>query len=1029
MQDNPFKIYSASAGSGKTYTLTQEYLRLLLSSNDAYRQILAITFTNKAVNEMKDRILNNLYDFSQVETIKNAPPMFVTLSQELQLDAKSLQQKAKFILKKILHNYAYFDISTIDKFTHRLIRTFAKDLKLPQNFEVVLDTQLLLQEAVSRLINKAGTDKNLTKILIAFALEKTDDNKSWDVTIDLLEIGKLLFKEDTQPHLKKLENKELDDFLEMQKGIRNKINLGHQQIKKMANKCLEIIEEKNLKFSDFTSSYFPKFLIQLKNLERKINFDAKWKKDFENTSLYTKKCPEAIKETIDSQRSNFNEYFKTLKTTWEHLNFLKNVYKNSVPLTVLGAIQKEVKSIQHERDQLPISEFNSIISNEIRDQPAPFIYERLGEKYRHYFIDEFQDTSELQWKNLIPLVDNSLSSEHGSLFLVGDAKQAIYRWRGGEAEQFLKLVNKTENPFSAAPSIENLKFNYRSHKKIVDFNNLFFTAISSYLKNTRYRHLYKTGNEQISKSEIEGLVQLTFLNKNDERSLDELNGETVLTIIKEVIEKKYNYGDICILVRNKKDGVKLADYLIQEQIAVVSSDSLLLKNSTKVNFLINLLNYLIQPHDLEFSYNLLFYLSQDDENRHAFITKNLKNIAAFFLEFYQFNVLHLSQRSVFDIMEYAIKQFKLTENSDAYINFFMDTVFDVEQKEGTSIVHFLEYWGKKKDNLSIAAPDSLNKVQIMTIHKAKGLEFDITIFPYANANLHSTKDSKIWLSVNSDNFHGFEEVLINGTKEVVHYNDLAAKLFEEENNQQELDAFNVLYVALTRASKASYIITTNEPSLESEQKSYSNLLTNYIEKQDIWNENKSSYSFGQLKPITKEKKIPEQKPLTYHYTYKDRPSFKILTKSAQLWNTNREDAIVKGNLLHYIMSFIETHNDIESALNIALRKGILQENEKEDMLSTVLKIINHSKLRIYFANGNIVKNEKAIITATGKIIRPDRVVINKDKATIIDYKTGKPNNAFKEQIYEYADALEKIGYTVENKILLYINEKITPEFI
>ena len=1030
MTDSPFKIYNASAGSGKTYTLTKTYLRIILSSDEGFRQILAITFTNKAVNEMKDRILNSLFIFGQTAAIENASPMFLTLMEELQIDANKLQKKSKFALKKILHNYAYFDISTIDKFTHRLIRTFAKDLKLSQNFEVILDTSLLLDEAVSRLINKAGTDSKLTNVLIDFALEKIDDDKSWDIALDLNKIGHLLFNETDAQHLKKFENKSIDDFLELQRTIQKKIITYKNKIVTDAAKILQTINDNELEFSDFKSSWFPKFMLKIQGGDLKIDFKAGWKQNFDSEPLYAAKCDAYKKPILDGLQSQFVVLFNSIKDCTYSYQFLTNVYKNLLPLTVLNAIQKEVKTLQTERDQLSISEFNTIISNEIRDQPAPFIYERLGEKYRHYFIDEFQDTSETQWKNLIPLVENALSSEKGSLFIVGDAKQAIYRWRGGKAEQFLSLVNGEENPFVSKPSIENLPSNYRSHEEIVKFNNAFFTATSSYLNNHNYQALFENGNKQTSNTKKGGYVQLNFLIEDDQISLDEQYGQTVLATINEVLEKKYAYKDICILVRGNQEGVKLANFLAQEKIPIISADSLLLKSSPKIQFLINLISYQNQPQDLEISYRLLSYLSLTHENRHHFISQHLDSIGVLFHDFFDFDLNHLKQVSVFDMLEHAIKQFDLAPQPDAYINFFMDTVFDVEQKEGTGIPQFLSYWEKKKDTLSIAAPTSIDAVQIMTVHKAKGLEFNITIFPYANSKIYKEIEPKLWLPVEQESFHGFEEVLINKKQEIVNYNEVAALLFEDENNKLELDAFNVLYVALTRAVKVLYIITKKESDTKTDTpKSYSDLFSSYLKKNGLWNETLHTYTFGELLTNTADTYLKEQESIPYQYSYKERSSFRILTKSGQLWDTDREEAIAQGNLVHYVMSLIETKDDVESALYKVLRNGAIGEDEKESLKSKILQIIQHPKLQALFSKENTVKNEKDIITKNGNIIRPDRVIINKNKASIIDYKTGKKDSRYKEQVYDYADALEAMGYVIEHKIIIYINEIITPEFI
>ena len=1034
MRETPFKIYNASAGSGKTYTLAKEYLKIILSSNKGYRRILAVTFTNKAVNEMKERILDNLFVFGQTSTIDNAPAMFVDLVEELQINASDLQKKAKTTLKEILHNYAYFDISTIDKFTHRLIRTFAKDLKLPQNFEVVLDTDLLLDEAVSKLINKAGSSPKLTKVLIDFALEKIDDDKSWNIALDLNKIGKLLFNETHARHLRKLVDKEIDDFLDLKNIFNSEIKKIDTQASTISKAALEFITSTGLQPTDFPRETLPnhfKKVIDGVFLPRLL-----YGNKLEENLINGKILKSGIVLPSEELPIKILHYYLDVKSQVYKRAFLKNAYKNIVPLTVLNAIQQEVRAIEIERDQISISKFNAIISNEVKDQPAPFIYERLGEKYRHYFIDEFQDTSEMQWNNLVPLIGNALESEDmqgekGSLFLVGDAKQAIYRWRGGKAEQFLDLINLSANPFVLPPHIENLPSNYRSHEEIVKFNNDFFTATSPFLNQPIYKTLFEEGNQQRFNSKKGGMVQLTFLDVDTDGNIDDKYCEAVLKSINEVKERKYLYKDICILVRGNKEGVLLANFLTQEKIPIISSESLLLKSSPKVRFLINLLRYQNQPQDLEIAYELLLFLSANNDHRHFFIAQHLENLPHLLQMIYGFEIDYLSQKSTYDALEYAIKQFDLVPDSDAYINFLMDGVFDFEQKEGVDIPDFLLYWEKKKDRLSITAPENTDAVQIMTVHKAKGLEFSIVIFPYANSNIYKEIDPKLWLPVQKDAYNGFEEILISKKQEVADYGETAKTLFDEEQHRLELDAFNVLYVALTRAVKALYIITKKDLTKKGEHKTgyYSGLFIHYLIKKGLWQKEKTSYLFGKL-DVSKEIVATEkQADITYGYSHKERSGFRILAKSGVLWGTDREDALLKGNLIHFIMGLVETKKDVENALHTLLRNGDISLDETDALKAKVDQIINHPALETYYKEGYTVKNEKDIITKDGHILRPDRVVISENRATIIDYKTGKKNTRHKEQLFEYGDALHSMGYLVENKIIVYINEEITSEFI
>jgi ATP-dependent exoDNAse (exonuclease V) beta subunit len=1034
VQSSSFNIYNASAGSGKTFKLVQEYLKIVLSSENSnlFHQILAITFTNKAANEMKSRILDSLFEFSNPENQKKTSELFRLLAKDLNLEHDQLRKRANITLKQILHNYAFFDISTIDKFTHRLIRTFAKDLKIPQNFEVVLDTELLLNEGIGRLINKAGSDKLLTKVLIDFALEKIKDSKSWDVAYDLTKMGKLLFEENQSVHLELLKNKSPQDFLILKNLIHKKVEVLANEARDLAKQALDAISQSGLDFEVFSRKTLPNHFTKISDLE--FNPAKLYNNQLEKNLQDGKIFKSGIEIPDTALVLALEKYFSEIKTRLYQRAFLKNAYRNIVPLTVLNAIQQEIKAIELERDQIPISSFNTIISNEIKNQPAPYIYERLGEKYRHYFIDEFQDTSQMQWDNLIPLISSALESldeqgNMGTLLLVGDVKQAIYRWRGGRAEQFLNLINRETNPFALEPHIKTLEKNYRSREELVKFNNSFFTITCPFLNNVQYNSLFLDGNKQNFNEKKGGSVALNFIEMPKE-NMDLEYCNQVNTSIQEAIADNYNYADICILTRKRKHGIILADFLIQQNIPIISSETLLLKNNPKVNFLVNLLKHINAPEDPEVCYDILYFLAANRANKHEFIDKYLTDLPTALKELYDFSVQGLKYTTLYDGLEYAIKQFNLIEYSDAYLTYFMDEVIDAEQKEDTGISSFLDYWEKKKERLSIVAPENLNAVRIMTIHKAKGLEFPIVIFPFANTKIYDELEPKLWLPV--ENLGEFKEVLINKKSEVPQYGEPAKTIYEEEQHKLELDAFNILYVALTRAVDRLVIIT--ELSLNDKKEfrldNYSGLFIHFLKSKGIWDENRTQYYFGSNETKRQEQSLPQVQPhIPYIYTQKNNANFNIIAQSGSLWDSKREGALKKGNIIHYTMGLIKTESDVDPAILYMIRKGDVNMEEGNQLKKTVQRIIWHPELKNFFTADFIIKNECEIITENGLILRPDRMVFKNNSVTVIDYKTGKKAQKYDDQLYTYADALKSMGYSVKDKIVVYIDKQITPEFI
>ena len=1036
MQIRPFQIYNASAGSGKTFTLVKAYLTIILSSrfNNNFRQLLAITFTNKAVNELKQRILERLYEFSITKKPEDESVLFRMLLDDLNTDPEELQLRSKKTLRQILHNYAFFDISTIDKFTHRIIRTFARDLRLPQNFEVVLDTDILLDEAVNRLISRAGADKKLTAVLVDFALEKTDDSKSWDIAFDLNKTGKLLFNENHYPHLQKIADKNIDDFLAFKNELLSGLRKLESEASSIAGEVLEFIIECGLEYSDFPRETLPNHFRKIMdgNFNTSILYNNNLEGDLENGKILKSGMALPSEEIA----SALLEHYLRLKGIIYNIACYKNIYSNSVPLTIINAIQQELRSLELERDLLPITSFNRIISNEIKNQPAPFIYERLGEKYRHYFIDEFQDTSGMQWNNLVPLIGNALESEdeqgqQGSLFLVGDVKQAIYRWRGGKAEQFLNLISLHKQPFVIPPEVNDLPVNFRSKPEIVAFNNAFFNSIASYLNNPGYQKLFEAGNQQKSNAVNGGYVQMSFLEATAEKTLDEVYGQKVLYTIVESLQQGYDYSDICILTRKRKQGVLLSDYLLQQEIPLLSSETLLLKNNPKVGFLLAILQYSIYPLDLENNYNILYFLEEDPKHRHSFIYKHLTVLPELLKRDYDFEIEFIKQNSAYDGLEYAIRQFGLAASSDAYISFLLDEVLAVELKEDAGVSTFLNYWEKKKDKLCIVAPDNVNAVRVMTIHKAKGLEFPIVIFPFANTNIYEELNPKLWLPLAGELGTVFREALISKRQEVQNYGTTAASIYENEQHKLELDAINLLYVALTRAVDALYIYTEKDLTSKGEHKPqyYSGLLVHYLKGLGIWTAENDNYTFGAIgQPSLSEASVRPELSIPYIYTYKNRPEFQIHAKSGILWAGKRQEAIGRGTAIHQLMEFVHSEEDVEKALYKHQSTGLFQEDTAH-YRAIILAIINHPELKEFYAKDKSAKNECDMLTENGLILRPDRLVFEGKNVAILDYKTGKRQPRFLEQLYAYSDALEGMGYNVVRKVIVYINKEITPEFI
>ncbi|WP_299365876.1 exodeoxyribonuclease V subunit beta [Winogradskyella sp.] len=1038
MQSSTFKIYNASAGSGKTFTLAKSFIKILvLSQNfEHFKHILAITFTNKAVGEMKERIIDMLKLFSEQESLTEPHAMFSAICEELSISPEHLHSKSKIILDHIIHNYGAFDISTIDGFTHRVIRTFAHDLKLPVNFEVELEEDRLLNEAVDSLISKAGSDKTLTSSLVDFAIEKTDDDKSWDISYDFRKIAKLLVSENDLPALETLKHKTIADFKALKAKVQKKIKTLEHKIKGIAQKTLDLISEAGLEHSDFTRSTLPNHFVKASNLELKGLYNNKLGENIENRKgLYSGKLDDYIISAIETLLPEIETNYKTQKEYIFEYKLLKEAYKNLTPLSVLNAIQNELKLLKEEQNKILISEFNKIISNEIKDQPTPFIYERLGEKFRHFFIDEFQDTSQMQWENLVPLLDNALSASSGSAMLVGDAKQAIYRWRGGVAEQFINLYNKTTNPFQAKAEVLTLDTNYRSAREIINFNNKFFQYLSkNYFSNGDYANLYQNSKQQFHKDH-EGYINIEFLDSSREDNENEMYARKVYDTIQKCYKKGYLAQDICVIVRKRKEGIIIANYLNEKGINITSSETLLLKNSDKVQFIDSVLKLLLQPSNHSLKIDVLSFLAEryNIEDKHLFFETHLKSsIEDLFLSLKSLNVFldknSLLRLPLYDLIEHLIRAFDLNNTSDAYLQYYLDLVLEFTQRQNSDLSTFIEYFEKEKDRLSIVSPGYINAVQIMTIHKCKGLEFPIVIFPFADLNIYRELEPKIWFPVNELDYMGFETLLLNYNKDIVHFGETGKLIHETHQSQLELDNINLLYVTLTRASLGLFIISKYNIDSKGNVNSntYSGMFISYLKDMAIWTDHQLSYSFGILDAnIVKEEKKHNTKSLDLISVPREAHNLSIITKTGQLWDTKQEKAIERGNLIHLVLSKIKTIQDIDFAFSDLIVSGSIMKADEPKLRSLVMAIVQHDKLSTYFSDNYLIYNEREIITKSGTLLRPDRINIGKkNEVILIDYKTGEQKVSHKSQLNNYAAVLEEMNYKIKYTYVVYINDLI-----
>lgn len=1018
-----FTIYNASAGSGKTYTITKEYLTILLSEPHpfAFQFILAVTFTNKAASEMKSRILNTLIGFSGLDDTKLDTHLLMDISAHVNITKEEAQKRSYSILKQLINNYADFEVSTIDSFNHRIIRTFARDLRIAQNFSIQLETADYITKAVDQLIEELGQDEELTSWLSDFVLFKIKNNTSGDIRKQLYDFAELVLNENNYPYLKHLQSIGFEDFKKAKQTIVERRTFLKQKIKEIRDNFFEVLNTNNIAPKSFPRQTIPKMFNNA--ADENINGALGYSEDsIHEVQFYNKSVKQDEKDRIDGLRTRIEQSILNLKNTYYELCVLNRVLKSVTPLAMIGQIQKKLNAIKEEEEVLFVNDFNRLISQQVIKQPAPFIYERLGEKFRHYFIDEFQDTSKLQWHNFIPLAEHALSSEDfnsqgSSLYLVGDVKQSIYEWRGGDPELLMDLYFKTKNPFTIKPTNEELNNNWRSDQNIVDFNNQFFELSAKELSDTDHRNIYQNV-KQNAKSKEEGYVEIKFLeDEKDKGILSENRIEEVMRIVKTSQSQGYSLGDICILVRTNKNGLELVEALnaLENPIPVVSQESLLIKNDVKVELLISFL-YLITSFSEDtkvdfllkwFQYNKIDSLVIHQHIQELYkLDKNtfFKSISKHGIAFRPDDYISLPMYSK---TEYCLKCLSFDKCMNAYIQFLLDEIFKFSNTTSQNIAEFLKHWENNKNKLSISTPESSNAIKIMTIHKSKGLQFPIVIYAFANFQFSKLKRTKDWILLDEDKY-GLPLYYENISDAIKHLNEEFSSVYNKNVKKTELANINTAYVSMTRAEKQLYILV--DPAQDKRNLDFRTLLIKFLQSKGMYNAEETLYKLGSVQPKT----------TAITYVAEDKSYDFNLHLSKRFYSTLTSEDHLNQDLLESKAYGIKIHKAFE---NITYAKDFLENNNNSPYKDEIEQVLTNPEISEYFSQPWQIHNE-IDIALNGEILRLDRLCLHQEKAVIIDYKTGAENQKDNLQITNYKKAIEALGYTEIKAYLVYLREKI-----
>ncbi len=1068
----PVKILQASAGSGKTFSLAAHYLILLFSGQNKYREILAVTFTNKATEEMKTRILEVLAGLAksseEVESYRQ-----IILKAYPQLDQESLQQQANTIYRKILHDYSRFSVSTIDGFVQKVIRGFAFELGLSADYALELNIEKVKDDLLERLDASLSHNKHILDWVIQLALEKIKENKSWNYKNELRNIISEIFKESFQvfeDSLAKLTPDELNElFKEYAKITRQQIKQYKDSVEEQVAAAVAIFDRYHLDKSHFVNGS-RNWLWKLQALAD--NDDVKAAKIFaliDTPDLWFKEGKEDI-----SLYNELNPLLKKIKHFQEEhagdyklaIAFNQNLYY----LRLMQEVAVLLAQYRNENSNLLISDAQKLvtgITDDAGDNPS-FIWEKVGNKYRNFLFDEFQDTSTQQWKSFRSILVNALASATGRQtdhLIVGDVKQSIYRWRSGD----WNILHRQARQDVQAEHVkeESLEENYRSTKNIIAFNNFLYREIPALLQNeinntvnarsaatqqwwkeknfdTIISDVYSGSFQKNAASTREGgKIKVQKFSGDGQRYTetqfkeDALNAATA-EITGLLMHHNYQYKDIAILVRSNYEAGLCVNKLMQENIPVLSGDALLIANNPAIDLIINTLKVFTGLDGQTALYKancIALYHSlhkqpdqeQDLADPELYFELNNRSLSRLGYALPETLCAHWQswlQLPLAELMETLFECYRLTRLTQhiSYLMAFRDLVNTATKTGEKGIVSFLEWWEEEGSAKALPSPEGANAVQIITIHKSKGLAFRAVLVPFCNWDIKTKANTIFWVPAVGSPYQQIGSMPLKFSESLAA--STVARAYFEELLYGNMDSLNMLYVATTRTKDFLYLATMGKKD-EGKISTIGDTLNAVIKELDETFAESGIYESGEIVPS----KEPEADRAVFRLS-----QYPTSGRLSKLYEAEEEKHIVhllnrersgrKGSLAHEILANASGEEEADRYLDKLLLDGMIKKEERPGLKQVVMDVLNDPQIISLFkeAEQNIV--EKNIIDTHGKIQRPDRIIIARDKVVLLDYKfTLEQDNSHREQVLRYKDLLEQMGLKNINAYLFYAGNK------
>jgi ATP-dependent exoDNAse (exonuclease V) beta subunit len=1010
---------------------------------------------------MKDRILDYLDDFANGRKNELADE----LKKELRQDDSTFQERSRDVQREILHNYSQFSISTIDAFFQKVIRSFTREAGLMGDYRLEVEQDLVLEEVIDDLIDELGNNKELTEWVVEFAKENLENERAWDIRQNLREFAEQIFREEFKTIEDDVINETNDHnfFKELKSKLWQTKNFFIGKVSKPAAEALSLIQGYDWDPSEISYgknsgliTFFEMFAAE-KRLKEYKNPSDRMRSYFTVAEKWPSKTTSRANEIKQVAKDKLIPIVEELIALYDQ-HFEKSLsaelaLNNFYSFGLIADISRKLKEYKDQNNLMLLADAPKFLNGVIQDSDTPFIYEKVGSFYRNFLIDEFQDTSGYQWKNFLPLLTNSLDQGNRSI-VVGDVKQAVYRWRGGD----LNLLQQHVEQQIGKDRVEvvELGTNYRSASCIVNFNNMLFKSASALVAQKTNGALPTDAFKDVAQKDVkkeEGFVQIQFIKEELKEDLPaDRHGNWKDIALEKVplqLEQLQLLGvklcDIAILVRKNDEGQKVAAYLLNYKNSdkanpachydVISNESLRLDGAASVNILLGAMRYLQNPEDAiaraQLSYEFARLKEPNRPLTEVFTVSNQVFFESNLPSTFSKSKAWLKKLPLFELTETLIEIFKVGETKGelAYLQAFQDVVLEFYSRERNDLGAFLEWWEDNKHKKSLQVSGEVNAVQILSVHKSKGLQFKYVLIPFCSWSMDHEmfREPLLWVNSEKPPFQGAGFLPIKYSSKL--RESYFGSFYEEEYMRSYLDNLNLLYVACTRAEQG-LLITAPHPKNRNQNYSVAKVMhesiASDIELQKYWNESTQEWKNGSLVPSLVEEKEKSSALQLKNYPVSRWRDKLVIKRSATSFFEKPEDVsqekILYGLHMHAVLSRIRYASEIAAALDLIVAEGLITESEREPLSKQLDLLLSQPQVEDWFSNAWGVRTEVPILLPGGEESRIDRLMVKEKKAIVVDFKTGERNKRDQQQVLDYVDILRQMNFIDVEGYVLYLRD-------